>query len=57
MEEEIVTVCGQVGIQTPAQMLHDDWVRELEVDPIIAQIIQLYHENQLFQSKVASDDS
>ena len=56
MEEEMVTVCGQVGTQAPAQMSHD-WVREQELDAFIAWIIQSYCEKQLFQSRVTSDDS
>ena len=52
METEMVAVCGQVRMQSPAQMSCEDWVREQGLDPVIAQIIQLYHEKQLFKSKV-----
>ena len=49
-------MCGQVGMQAQAQMSHEDWVREQGLDPVIAQIIQLYHEKQLFKSRVTPDD-
>ena len=50
-------VCGQVGMQAPAEMSNQDWVREHELDPVIALIIQLYHEKQLFKCRVTRDDS
>ena len=43
-EKEIVTVCGWVGMQATVQMSNQDWVREQRLDPVIAQMIQLYYE-------------
>ena len=50
-------MCGQVRMQAPTQMSHEDWIREQGLDPVIAQTIQLHHEKQSFKSKVIPDDS
>ena len=56
-EEEMVTGCVWMGLQAPAQMSNEDWVKEQGLDPDIAQIIQLYHEKQSFRSRVTPDGS
>ena len=56
VEKEMVIVCGWLGMQAPAKMSPEDWVREKGMDPVIAQIIHLYQEKQLFKSRINPDD-
>ena len=52
----MVVVYGLVGMQAPAQISNEDWVREQGLDPVIAQIIQLYCEKQPFKCRVTLDN-